>query len=296
MVNGETTKRSDLDAARLTERLRERGVAQLQGEADVWVIVDPSELRKPYAREMADLMRVRQLGGAGTVPGYRTLNVLGLGRGGRRGILYHRLFSSTADGFTSESHEIQTALTTVGAALAEQRGRVTYLLDSQFDDKAVWSTIWEQGNHLVCRLKHEERLIEQPTSDGGWQVVPVAEAQQQAQELARVRTEMLVRKRRQRSTKRQPVTAVICACPLRVHYPIDVRSRRTSPRRAQWVWLVKVHLENVEGEPWLLVTDWPVVDAASAQRVFQMYRQRWSVEIGQPQCPHIRHGVPRCAA
>ncbi|MDZ7272130.1 MAG: transposase, partial [candidate division KSB1 bacterium] len=31
-------------------------------------------------------------------------------------------------------------------------------------------------------------------------------------------------------------------------------------------------------EPWLLITDWPVTDAESARRIFQMYRQRWAVE------------------
>ncbi len=132
LVKGIGTKRSELDAEHLIERLRERGVAQLREDDEVWAIVDPSELRKPYAREMPSLMRVRKLGSEkGTVPGYRTLNVLGVGRGGRRGILYHRLFSSTEPGFASESAEIQTALDTVGAALAGKT--VTYLLDSQFE-------------------------------------------------------------------------------------------------------------------------------------------------------------------
>ncbi len=30
-------------------------------------------------------------------------------------------------------------------------------------------------------------------------------------------------------------------------------------------------------EPWLLLTDWPIEDAAGAVRIFQMYRQRWAV-------------------
>ena len=29
---------------------------------------------------------------------------------------------------------------------------------------------------------------------------------------------------------------------------------------------------------WLLVTDWPVADQASALRIFRMYRQRWAAE------------------
>ena len=277
MAQGTSTTRSELDAEHLTARLRERGVEQLRDEDEVWAIVDPSELRKPYAREMPALMRVRKTGGdQGTVPGYRTLNVLGVGRGGRRGILYHRLFSSQEDDFESESTEIQTALTTVGTALAGQM--VTYLLDSQVDDVAVWSTIWQQGQHLVCRLKHPERLVEVPDGAGGWRAGTIAEAQGQARELARARTELLVRKRGQRYLKRQPCTVRIAACPVRVSYPLDVRGRRTSPKRTKDTWLVVVRVDDVDWEPWLLLTDWPVVDQASAVRVFRMYRQRWAVE------------------
>jgi hypothetical protein len=277
MARGTSTQRSELDAERLTARLRERGAEQLQAEPEVWAIVDPSDLRKPYAREMPALQRVRKTGGdKGTVPGYRTLNVLGVGRGGRRGILYHRLFSSEEAAFESESTEIQHALATVGATLAGKQ--VTYLLDSQFDDVAVWSTIWEQPQHLVCRLQHADRLVEIPDGAGGWQAGSIAAAQAQAQELARARTELLVRKRGQRYLKRQPCRVRIAACPVRVSYPLDVRSRRTSPKRPKAAWLVVVTVEDVDWEPWLLLTDWPVDDTASAVRVFRMYRQRWAVE------------------
>ena len=277
MARGTSTKRSELDAEHLTARLRARGVEQLRDEAEVWAIVDPSELRKPHARELPHLMRVRKTGGEkGTVPGYRTLNVLGVGRGGRRGILYHRLFSSQEPDFESESTEIRTALATVGAALAGKS--VTYLLDSQFDDVAAWSTIWQRGQHLVCRLKHPERLVEVPDPAGGWRAGTVAEALGLARPLATVRTELLVRKRGQRYPKRQPCTATIAACPVRVAYPLDVRGRRTSERRVKAAWLVVVRIDNVDWEPWLRLTDWPVEDAAGALRAFRMYRTRWAVE------------------
>ncbi|HVE74393.1 MAG TPA: hypothetical protein VNA30_04790 [Mycobacteriales bacterium] len=277
MARGASTKRSALDAEHLTARLRERGLEQLRDEDEVWAIVDPSDLRKPHAREMPALMRVRKTGGdKGTVPGYRTLNVLGVGRGGRRGILYHRLFSSEEDGFESEPTEVRAALETVGAALSGKTA--TYLLDSQFDDAAAWSTIWEQGQHLVCRLKLAERQVELPDDGGGWRPGSVAEAHGQARELARVRTELLVRKRGQRYLKRQPCTAIIAACPVRVSYPTDVRGRRTSPRRVKDAWVVVVRIEGVDWEPWRLLTDWPVADEAGAARAFRMYRQRWAVE------------------
>jgi hypothetical protein len=288
MVKGETTQSSDLDADHLIERLQARGVEQLRDEDEVWVIIDPSELRKPYAKEMPDLMRVRALKGEGTVPGYRTLNVLGVGKGGRRGILYHRLFTSQEEDFLSESKEIQDALHSVGEALADRRGKVTWLADTQFDDEAVWGTVWEQGNHLVCRVKHQERLVEsycarmagdgQEGSEGTWQKVPIVEAKGQAQEIARVRTDLVVRKRGQKYEKRQPVTAVIAACPIRVRYQVDVRSRKDGPVRKKDVWLVEVTLENVGWEPWILLTDWPVTDEEGALKVFRMYRQRWAVE------------------
>jgi hypothetical protein len=277
MAKGTSTTRSEVDAEHLTARLRARGVEQLRDEAEVWAIVDPSELRKPHAREMPHLMRVRKTGGEkGTVPGYRTLNVLGVGRGGRRGILYHRLWSAEEPAFESESTEIQHALRAVGGALAGKS--VTYLLDSQFDDVAVWSTIWQQGQHLVGRLKHPERLIAVPDGAGGWRPGSIGEAQGLARERATVRTALLVRKRGQRYTKRQPCTVRIAACPVRVTYPLDVRGRRTSPTRVKDAWLVVVRVEGVDWEPWLLLTDWPVEDEAGAVQAFRMYRTRWAVE------------------
>jgi hypothetical protein len=285
MANAETTKRSDLGAQDLIQRLQLRGVEQLRAQDEVWVALDPAELRKPYAKEMPDLMKVRALDAEGLVPGYRTLNALGIGQQGHRGILYHRLFTSQEDDFLSESKEIQDALGSVGKALEGKLGRVTYIMDTQFDDEAVWATIWEQGNHLVCRLKHEERLVEQAVEPAdlaqgapGWQEVAVVEAKSRAVELGRLRTEMLVRKRGQRYTKRQPVTTVVSACPIRVHYQVDVRSRKDGPIRHKPVWLVTVRLENVESAPWLLLTDWPVQDEQGALRVFRIYRERWAVE------------------
>jgi hypothetical protein len=292
MANGETTKRSDLGADEIIGRLQARGVEQLADQEAVWAIVDPSELRKPYARAMPDLMRVRKLGGEGTVAGYRTLNVLGVGRSGKRGILYHRLFTSQADEFLSESAEIRQALDSVGSALASLAGRVTYVMDTQFDDVAVWGAIWEQGNHLVVRLKHLERLVEYlaPSSqaaelaqqpDSGqerWALGPVEQARGQLQELARLRTEMLVRKVGQKRTKRQPTTAVVSACPLRLSYQVDARTRLDGPRRVRQVWLVEVRLEHVQAEPWLLLTDEAVADEQAALLVFRMYRERWAVE------------------
>ncbi|MBN1138915.1 MAG: hypothetical protein JXM73_20185, partial [Anaerolineae bacterium] len=131
-----------IDATTLTRVLRERGLTHLS-EADaeeLWLIADGSELRKPYAGEMAELMKVRALDGK-LIPGYRTLNVQGI-TASRRGVLYHRLFSSKEKGFLSESLETQKALQTVSGALEalKQRMTVSWVMDSGFDDIAVWRT------------------------------------------------------------------------------------------------------------------------------------------------------------
>ncbi len=55
-------------------------------EEELWLVADCSDLRKPYATELPYLMPVPDLDGKGLVPGYRTLNVLGI-TPGRRGIL-----------------------------------------------------------------------------------------------------------------------------------------------------------------------------------------------------------------
>lgn len=67
MASEENTHRSPtLDAAQLTAKLRDHAVAHLSTSAseEVWLIADMSELRKPYAQAMPQLLRVQALEGA----------------------------------------------------------------------------------------------------------------------------------------------------------------------------------------------------------------------------------------
>jgi hypothetical protein len=280
LAKGESTKRSDLDAEHLVDALCERGVEHLaESETDeLWLIADPSDLRKRYASEMPDLMQVRDLDGK-LVPGYRTLNVLGM-TPGRRGILYHRLFSSVAPDFLSEPLEVQRGLKNVSQAVAalKERMAVSWIVDRGFDDVAVWRTIWEQEEHLVCRISHTERLVEYQTVDGQWKAGDVATARQQLRPMASARTEMVVRRGRQKKKKRQRVTAEIRACPLRLTYDTAVRREGEGEQVRKELWLVEVEVLRSTLKPWLLLTDWPVEDAESAVRILRMYRQRWAVE------------------
>lgn len=280
-ARGESTKRSPIDAETLTAVLRERGIEHLAGTdaEELWLIADGSDLRKPYAREMPYLMQVLDLKKKKKLPGYRTMNVIGVVPS-RRGILYHRLFSSKEEEFLSESMEVQWALQTVSQALQEVKRRmsVTWILDTGFDDVAVWRTIWEQEEHVVCRLKHKERSIECRGQDGRWVKGNVQGALQDLQPMCDAWTEMVVRRGRQRKAKRQPVPVKISACPVRLTYETNVRREGPGQEVQKELWLVEVRLSGTNLDPWLLLTDWPVTDADSALRIFRMYRQRWAVE------------------
>lgn len=272
MLHGETTTRSELDPDRLVEKLQAHGVAQLRHEPHVWVVLDGSDLRKPHAREMEHLQRVKRLDGQGTVNGYPTLNVLGVGRA-RRGLLYHKLYSSAAPGFLSEPAETRAAIRSVGTALAPLGCEVTAILDSGYDDQAVWGEIWDQGWHLVCRLKHLDRLVRPAWGAAECHLEALAP---RLVRLAEVEAEMVVQKTSQPRPKLQPVTATVASVPL------VVSARRATPAgtvvREQRCWLVEVRLAKVRQEPWWLLTDRPVETAEQATEIFRMYRQRWAIE------------------
>lgn len=281
MATGQTTKRSPtLDADHLTAQLRATAIAHLNEAAsdELWLIADGSDLRKPYAKAMPSLMKVRALD-TSLVPGYRTLTVLGV-TPQHRGVLYHRLFSSQAPGFVSEPLEVQSALTSVSKAIAplKQHMPVTWLLDSGFDDVAVWRTIWEQQEHLVCRIAHPERLVEWEDRQQGWQRASLSAARADLRVVARAQTLLEVQKRGQPRPKRQNVTVEILACPIRVTYDTNVRRSGAGATITRSVWLVEVRLMDTTLDPWLLLTDWEVASEAQALRIFQMYRQRWGVE------------------
>lgn len=275
MLRGETTTRSALEPEALTAKLQAHGVERLRGEAAVWVVLDESDLRKPHATAMEGLQQVKRLEGRGTVPGYRTLNALGLGPR-KRGLLYHRLFSSTAPDFLSESDERRTAIRSVTAALAPLAADITWLLDSGFDDVAMWSAIWAQETHVVCRLQHSDRWVETPQGTA----CQLADLAPRLRPLAQVTTELVVQKTGQPRPKLQPVSVTVAAAPLVVRWRPGLRTpaEAVGEEQRKACWLVQVQLAHVAQEPWWLLTDRPVESAEQATEIFRMYRQRWSIE------------------
>jgi hypothetical protein len=277
----ETTKRSPkLDADHLTQQLRSHALEHLVSSPadELWLIADGSDLRKPHARAMPHLMRVKDLTGS-LVNGYRTLNVIAI-TPNHRGLLYHRLFSSKAPGFVSEPHEVQQALQTVSQAIAplKERMAATWILDTAFDDVAVWRTIWEQHEHVVCRLKHTERLLTFEDTKGTWCDGDVAKARKHLRFLGSAETMLLVQRGQQKRPKEQRIAVELWGCRLRLRYWTNVRREGEGEEVEKDLWLLEVRLPETGMEPWLLLTDWEVESKASAVRVFTMYRQRWAVE------------------
>jgi hypothetical protein len=273
MLRGETTKRSDLTPDALTATLQAHGVERLRGEAAIWVILDGSDLRKPYATAMAGLQRVKRLAGGGTVPGYRTLNAIGVGPA-KRGLLYHRLFSSQGPGFVSESAEERRAIETVGAALTPLGAEVAWILDAGFDDVARWGDIWAQQQHLLCRLQHRDRWVETP--DGS--PCQLQELAPRLVPLAQVTAEVVVQKRGQPRPKLQPTTAIVSAAPCAVRWTPGRHTLAEGAEQVKRCWLVEARLERVDQDPWWLLTDRPVETAEQAREIFRMYCQRWAIE------------------
>jgi hypothetical protein len=270
MAEGESTKRSRLDADSVTNILREQGVASLQAEAEIELVLDGMELRRPGAHEQEYLMSVKALDGS-LVNGYRSFNVLGMGKEAR-GLLYHKLISSNTPDFNSENVEIKAAINQTEQALIGFEGAKTWAIDRGFDNDDVWWEIWKHPNsHLVNRVYHMERIVEWQTASGKWEERYLDATFPYMNHLATIETELQVRLQGQKYAKRQKATVELSVVPIRVYHPED--KSQTKP-----VWLVRAKVVGAVGKPWYLLTDWPVYDANSAVRIFRFYQRRWSVE------------------
>jgi hypothetical protein len=168
----------------------------------------------------------------------------------------------------------------VSEAIAPLKAQMvaTWIVDSGFDDVAVWRTIWEQDEHVVCRVKHTDRLLAFQDRAGQWHDGAIADARRHLRRMGTAEAMLVVQRGRQRRPKEQRVPVELWACPVRLRYATNVRRAGAGLEVEKALWLVEVRIPDTTLEPWLLLTDWPVVDEASAVRIFCMYRQRWAAE------------------
>jgi len=120
-------QRADLSLDTLEAHITARGAKRLAGQAEVRVLLDGSDLRKPHSTSLEYLATVRALDGD-LIPGYPTLNAVGVGSDGVQALLYHHTYSPLESGFKSEGAEVKQAIEAVTRALRQVGvGRITCL-------------------------------------------------------------------------------------------------------------------------------------------------------------------------
>lgn len=143
--------------------LRERLEAALLGEAarfvgdETLLVVDPTDLSKPYARKMEHLAEVRD-GSAGTLgPGYWAMTVVATERRSARIVpLYQELYSQAAPGFDSENRQILQAIDKVDAAVG---GRGIWVMDRGGDRRRVLLPLVDSGRRCLVRMRGDRHLL-----------------------------------------------------------------------------------------------------------------------------------------
>lgn len=264
MVHSEG-KRNHLSAGAIEGKLAEVAKERLAGEEEVLCIVDGSDLRKAASASLEHLDIVRDLNGE-LVPGYPTMNVLGIGASGKRALLYHNLYSSRAPGFKSRGLEIKAALAKSHERLqAVGVQRRLFVADSELDDAKVYRQLQEQGDGYLIRVQHENRKVKRRQGES----CELAEAAAQAPCLANLQLKLWVKEEGRK--KRREVSAKVYAGSVVSNWG-EAWVVRVEPQGKGSKW------QGLPKEGWLLLTSLPVVDEASARRVVQAYMQRWSVE------------------
>ena len=257
-------ERAEVNTEALGCVLTNEGAKRLKGEYEVLLVIDESDLRKPFASELAYLDTVRDLAGE-PVAGFHTLTVLGIGESGVRSLLYQRSFSTRAPGFKSVNDETRQAIKQVSQALRAQHvGRLLWVMDRGFDDSKLLSWLHARGECFVVRSQHPKRKakvrVDGPTKQlhdwlaGASTVgqVPLAKR--------------LFTKSRSKATYR--VAVRVLGVELEQVPGTDTTVVELSHPKLVKPWLLLSNL-RLEGEAKQL---------ALATRIVQAYRQRWAIE------------------
>lgn len=142
-------------AAGIHERLAQEAAGRVQ--ADTLIVVDVSDISKPYARRMPYLATVRN-GDTGEMgPGYWTAVAVACEPQSRRVIpLQQRLWSAEAPDFVSENAELLRLIDT-RQARTQQRG--IYVMDRGGDRIELFKALLDKKLRFIVRLVGDRDLI-----------------------------------------------------------------------------------------------------------------------------------------
>ena len=169
------------------------------------LVLDLSDIAKPYAEKMEHLARVRD-GSAGTIAdGTWLAHVIGVENEDKAIVpLYAALYSQKAPDFVSENEEILTAIRTVAAAChgrgvwVVDRGGDRVVPEARFQHDAPYAPLIEDGHSFIIRNKGDRHLLTGHS--------PAGEAKAATADLA-------------------------ASCPM--HYATHMRSARSGDRRSR---------------------------------------------------------------
>lgn len=263
LVHGDN-QRAPLSAEALMDRLTEESAKKLAWEDEVLLILDESDLRKPSASCMEHLDTVRSLDGE-LVPGFRTLNILGIGASGQRAILYHHSFSASAPGFESLGVEYKRAMDKVTNALRDVgAGRLLWVIDRAGDDLALMRHLHEAGSSFVIRVQHAKRKCRQ-----GGKNTNLAKAVEAAPVLGEATLERRLLDPNSKRHRNQ-------------HVPVQLAGTEVELREAPGFVVSVAQVKSPLNERgWLLLSNLrlhPNEEAAGLKRLLSVYRQRWAIE------------------
>ena len=143
----------------LRERVRENllQLAAPRVGAETLLVVDLTDISKPYARAMEYLAQVRDGSSKKLRNGYWCCQVVGLERSSAEVMpLDQELYSQKAPGFVSENHEILKAIGRVSKAT---RGCGVWVIDAGGDRKKILEVLLNQGHRFVVRQRGDRHLV-----------------------------------------------------------------------------------------------------------------------------------------
>jgi hypothetical protein len=153
---------------RLSRHLGVRGLGQKINEVivehgsrkvhkDTMIIIDPTDIRKPYARRMPYLAHVRDGSTGEIVNGYWACTAVACDVGKRRVIPLHgRLWSTDAPGTQSENAQLLGVVDTIKRATG---GRGIYVLDRGGDRGKLFNPLLNRKLCFIIRLVGDRDLV-----------------------------------------------------------------------------------------------------------------------------------------
>ena len=150
---------NELSRSGLGDHLRENllRMASSRVREDTLLVLDPSDITKPYARSMEYMTMVRD-GSTGRIGnGYWTLQVIGAELDEVSVTpLYHRLYSHVAPGFESENTEI---LRCVRQVSCHTEGRGIWVVDRGGDRRKLYRPFLDMQLRFIIRLMGSRHVV-----------------------------------------------------------------------------------------------------------------------------------------